>query len=152
MEEFISYQEDSIEYALRLAITYHSGQKDKSGNIFVMHPIRVAAKLRPDSPSYMICAAILHDIVEDTLMELESLKSAGFSDRTISLVNALTRRDDETYKEYIMRIAFTSTEAVELKLADLADNMDPRRASSHEIKGMIRNRYVWAREYLLQYI
>ena len=56
-----------VEKAYNYAVEKHAGQKRKSGEPFVNHPINVAciiAEMEFDTDS--ICAALLHDVVEDT--------------------------------------------------------------------------------------
>jgi (p)ppGpp synthase/HD superfamily hydrolase len=50
-----------------------------------------------------ICA-VLHDVIEDTPMTLEDIKKQGFSDEIIDALDCLTRRDGESYDNFIDRI------------------------------------------------
>lgn len=129
-----------IEKALVTATAAHQGQVDKTGYPFIMHPVRVAARLGATAPEYLVAAALLHDVVEDTSLTLDDLAAAGFPDKTIYLVDVMTRQNDETYKEYIQRVG-RHPAAIPLKLADLSDNMDPNRATTPMLRGMIKNRY-----------
>lgn len=137
-----------IELAIDLIHRCHFGKVDKSGRPFIMHPIRVAAYLDADTSNEVVAAALMHDVVEDTTLDVDSLRVAGYSDRIADLVDYLTRRPEETYKDYIKRVSEDS-DATKIKLADLKDNMDPLRATTSEIQSLISKRYVWARDYLL---
>jgi len=68
---------DRILQALNFAVTSHSGQKRKSGEDYVVHPILVAAIVAHfGGDTDMIVAALLHDVVEDTHVnksEIENL-------------------------------------------------------------------------------
>jgi hypothetical protein len=66
--------------------------------------------------------AVLHDVVEDTDVSLESLSRAGFGAEVISAVDALTRRQGEPYHLYIERVARNQI-ASRVKCADLAENL-----------------------------
>jgi len=85
--------------AFDLAMTAHEGQKRKSGEPYIIHPILVAAITAAFSDDEtMVQAALLHDVVEDTSYELEDLSSEFGGDVT-HLVEGLTKivelRDEE---------------------------------------------------------
>ncbi len=113
----------SLERAIALAAKAHTGQRDKAGAPYILHPLRVM--LRLDTPEAMQ-AAVLHDVLEDTPVTVESLRDAGFSEPVIEAVDALTRRPDETYTAFIDRVKAHPI-ARRIKLADLEDNLDLRR-------------------------
>jgi guanosine-3',5'-bis(diphosphate) 3'-pyrophosphohydrolase len=71
-------------------------------------------------------AAILHDVVEDTNVTLDDLRAAGFSEKVLAAIHALTKTTGET------RLAAASRAAADpvaraVKLADVADNMNMSR-------------------------
>ena len=70
--------------------------------------------------------ALLHDVVEDSDITLDQLRKEGFSDAVISALDAVTKREGELYDEFIGRIK-ENPMAVQVKLADLKDNMDLSR-------------------------
>ena len=85
--------------AFELAMTAHDGQKRKSGEPYIIHPILVAAITAAFSnDETMVQAALLHDVVEDTSLELEDL-SEPFGEDVTHLVEGLTKiveiRDEE---------------------------------------------------------
>jgi len=85
--------------ALDLALTAHDGQKRKSGEPYIVHPILVAAITATFSnDETMIQAALLHDVVEDTFFDIEDL-TQEFGDDVAHLVEGLTKiieiRDEE---------------------------------------------------------
>ena len=107
----------------------HEGQIDKSGRPYYLHPLRVAMRLALCTPTERH-AALLHDVVEDTILTLDDLKGLGYSDEIIELVDLLTRRKPagESHNQYIERIvASRNAQALRVKLADLLDNMSPDR-------------------------
>jgi (p)ppGpp synthase/HD superfamily hydrolase len=72
-----------------------------------------------------ICA-VLHDVIEDTEITLDYLRNQGFSEEILGALDALTRRGNESYDEFISRIV-NNRIACYVKLADLCDNMDLSR-------------------------
>lgn len=111
---------ESVAKALRLATEAHRGQVDKAGRDYINHPVAVAERLDTAEAQ---TAALLHDVVEDTAVTLNDLRSEGFSERVVSAVEHLTHREGEPREDYIARIAENPL-AVTVKLADLAHNSD----------------------------
>ena len=109
--------------AMTIAYNAHHGQTDKSGVPYIFHPARVASGLTGESE---ICAAWLHDVVEDTDLTIEDLRLAGFSDEICGAVSALTHDKSVPYEDYVKEIAKDPV-AKAVKLADLRDNMDLSR-------------------------
>jgi (p)ppGpp synthase/HD superfamily hydrolase len=70
--------------------------------------------------------ALLHDVVEDSPITLDELKTAGFSVTVIDAVRILTRLEDMSYDEYLRGIAVNDL-ARRVKLLDLEDNMNLER-------------------------
>lgn len=80
-----------IQGALDVAIKYHKNQKRKSGEPYVIHPICVASIVAfYGGDEAMICAALLHDVVEDTEYQIDVLRET-FGDDVANLVDALTK-------------------------------------------------------------
>lgn len=115
-----------IEKALSIALEAHGGQTDKFGQPYVLHPLRLMHRFRDPE---LQTIAILHDVVEDSDWTLDQLRSEGFTERIVHAVDALTRREDESYESLINRAAGNPI-ARQVKLADLEDNMDIRRMNS----------------------
>ncbi len=112
-----------LEKAIRLAAEAHSGQRDKAGGPYILHPLRMMFTM--DTPAERM-VAVLHDIVEDTGWTLEALLREGFPEDIVEAVACLTRQQDESYEAFIERAAQHPL-ARRVKLADLEDNMDARR-------------------------
>jgi (p)ppGpp synthase/HD superfamily hydrolase len=137
--------------AARFAQRAHKGQRDKSGKPFVGHPARVALALR-EHGEVAYAAGFLHDVVEDTIVELDTLAAAGFPTAVIEAVDLVTRTSDQTYWAYIDRIVASGNKtAMLVKLADIADNSRPERNSSildagerGRLTKMVQTRYVKA--------
>jgi len=115
----------TIEDAILWATEVHRGQVDKSGNPYILHPIRVM--MRMTSPEARI-VAILHDTIEDSDHTLDDLRALGYDEPIIAAVDAISRREDESYEEFIQRLK-PNPLARRVKLGDLLDNMDLRRAN-----------------------
>lgn len=113
----------NFDKALEIAARAHAGQKDKVGEPYILHPLRLMLKMS-DAPARIV--ALLHDVVEDSDITLADLRKAGFSSRIVSAVAALTRGDGEPYARYVER-ASRNALARRIKIADLEDNMELRR-------------------------
>lgn len=137
----------TLERAIAIAATAHEGQTDKAGAPYILHPLRVMASLEGERARI---AAVLHDLVEDTDWTLERLRDEGFDEEVVSAVDHLTRREDETYMEFCARAARHPV-AREVKLADLADNLDlsriPEPTDRHR---SLMKRYEKARALILE--
>ncbi len=115
-----------LDKAIRIAATAHEGQTDKAEQPYILHPLRVMFMLRKETEK--ICA-VLHDVFEDTDITIEYLRKEGFSEEVLIALNALTRRENESYDDFIGRVIENKT-ACKVKLADLSDNMDLSRISN----------------------
>ena len=109
--------------AIRFAFEAHTGQTDRSGLPYVLHPIHVAEQMTTEDGCVV---ALLHDVLEDTDHTEEDLRQQGFSEAQITAVKLLTRTEGEDYFEYIRRMKENEL-AVAVKLEDLAHNMDRSR-------------------------
>jgi (p)ppGpp synthase/HD superfamily hydrolase len=113
----------TLERAIVIAAEAHTGQVDKAGAPYILHPLRVMLRVRTNAERI---AAVLHDVVEDTPWTLDALAAEGFAPAVLSAVDALTRRDRESYEAFVSRAGADPVARV-VKLADLADNMDLAR-------------------------
>lgn len=126
----------TLERAIEIAAKAHAGQIDKAGQPYILHPIRVM--LRVPSTDARI-SAVLHDVVEDSDITIEELRSEGFSERVLAAVDALTKRKGEDRIEAARRAASNKV-AREVKLADNAENMDLSRIPHPTAKDFARLR------------
>ena len=113
----------TLERAIAIAAKAHEGQVDKAGAPYILHPLRVMLRVTTDEERI---AAVLHDVVEDTDITLEMLRSEGFATAVLSAVESLTKRTDENYEAFVQRPA-SDPIGRKVKLADLADNSDLSR-------------------------
>jgi GTP pyrophosphokinase len=120
-----------IERAYRTAERYHTGQLRKSGDAYITHPLAVAtilAELGMTAPT--LCAALLHDTVEDTDYTIEQL-TKEFTEEIAMLVDGVTKLDKvkygesaqaETIRKMVVAMA-KDIRVLVIKLADRLHNM-----------------------------
>lgn len=108
--------------ALKLSYQAHEGQFDKAGIPYIYHPYHLAEQMDSE---YTVCAALLHDTVEDTFVTLKEL-SGLFPPEVVHSVELLTHEDHVPYIEYIRRIK-PDPIARAVKIADLRHNSDLSR-------------------------
>ncbi len=144
------YDLSKIVSAYELAEKFHHDQKRESGEPYISHPIAVAyilLELGMDTDT--ICAALLHDVVEDTDCTLEELRKLFGADVAM-LVNGVTKlgkveifTKEEQKAENIRKILLAMSEDIRviiIKLADRLHNMrtlnfcheEKRRTIAHE--------------------
>ena len=126
----------TIERAIEIAATAHAGQRDKAGQPYIFHPLRVM--LRVDGAHEQM-AAVLHDVVEDTSVTLDNLAQEGFPSEVLRAIAALTKLPGETRLEAAARAAADPV-ARKVKLADNAENMDLSRIPNPPDKDYARCR------------
>ena len=113
----------TLECAIRIAVQAHAGQKDKGGNPYILHPLRLMFRMHTDTERMV---AVLHDVLEDSNWTLDRLRAEGFPDEIVIAVDHLTRRRDEPYEKFIERVNVNAL-ARTVKIADLRDNMNVSR-------------------------
>lgn len=112
----------SLEKAILVAMEVHAGQLDKSGQPYILHPLRVM--LAGETEQQQIVGA-LHDVLEDgKWWTAEKLTKAGFSGEIVTAVQAVSRLPGETYEAFVLR-AKRDPIGRWVKLADLRDNLRP---------------------------
>lgn len=134
----------TLEDAIALAAEAHRGQRDKSGQPYILHPIRVMLRCQTESQRI---AAVLHDVVEDTGRTFDDLRGLGYPEEIIKALDCLTKREGEPYDAFVERAASDPIARV-VKIADIEDNMDLRRLPGISEKDVERiSRYVrgWRR-------
>lgn len=110
--------------AMKIAYQAHHGQTDKCGVPYVLHPVHLAEQMTDENS---VCAALLHDVAEDTDITLEEL-AESFPEPVITALRLLTHAPDTDYFSYV-RALKKDPVARAVKLADLAHNADPARAA-----------------------
>jgi GTP diphosphokinase / guanosine-3',5'-bis(diphosphate) 3'-diphosphatase len=124
---------DKVERAFNFACERHADQKRYSGDEFITHPVGVAqicAGMRLDTET--LCAALLHDTVEDTSATLDEVREE-FGEEIAALVDGVTKltgmnfesrdeRQAENYRKMMVAMA-TDVRVILIKLADRLHNM-----------------------------
>ncbi|MFC7177900.1 HD domain-containing protein [Halosegnis marinus] len=113
---------NDLERAIEIAVDAYAGQTDKAGMTYIRHPLRVMEAVETERERVV---AVLHDVVEDANYTLDEIETA-FDAEIREAVDALTKRDGESYQEFIARTA-TNSLARQVKIADIEDNMDLTR-------------------------
>ena len=121
-----------IERAYRTAEKYHTGQLRKSGDAYITHPLAVAtilAELGMTAPT--LCAALLHDTVEDTPYTVEEL-TGEFGDEIAMLVDGVTKLDKVKYgesaqAETIRKMVVAMSKDIRVLVIKLADRLHNMR-------------------------
>ena len=139
-----NYNIDKIKRAYEIASMLHEGQFRKSGEAYICHPIAVAeivAELGLDTDS--ICAALLHDTVEDCSdkIDLPKLKKE-FGEQVAEMVDGLTKLvqipfndKDSLHMENLRKMLLAMTKDIRvifIKLADRTHNMRTLNAQPEE--------------------
>lgn len=134
--------------AMHIAYRAHHGQLDKSGAPYIFHPIHLAEQMDDE---ISCCAALLHDVVEDTDVTLDDLRK-DFPEELVEAVRLLTHIKGVPDVEYLTAIK-SNPIALKVKLADNAHNSDQSRCCGMEVpeekKAHWRVKYARAREILL---
>ena len=126
-------QVERVREAFEYAETAHKGQKRKSGEAFITHPIAVAdilADLHLDGAT--IAAAVLHDVVEDTPSSMAEVRQK-FGDEVAEIVDGVTKLDQVQFKSRkeaqaesfrkMMLAMVRDIRVIMVKLADRTHNM-----------------------------
>jgi (p)ppGpp synthase/HD superfamily hydrolase len=114
-----------LEQMLIMMVNAHSGQFDRGGRPYALHPLKVMHYLRSEDEELQ-CIALGHDIIEDTSVTYRDLVEAGMTGRVVEGIRALTKQPGETLEEYKARV-FANSDAMLVKQADLRHNSDIRR-------------------------
>lgn len=116
-----------FEKALMIAIQAHSGQTDKQGKPYILHPLAVASQL--DSLE-LKTIALLHDTIEDSWVSKEFLLENGIPEELVEVIALLTKPKGMPYEDYLRRVK-QNPMALAVKKADLAHN-----TSSERVEGL----------------
>lgn len=121
-----------IERAYTVAERAHEGQKRRSGEPYITHPIAVAQILADlGIGSKAVAAALLHDTVEDTAYTLDQLR-ADFGDEIAMLVDGVTKLDkvkygDSTQAETVRKMIVAMSKDIRVLIIKLADRLHNAR-------------------------
>ena len=118
-----------VNKALVYAYNAHHGQLDYNGIPFIFHPLHLAEQMDDE---ISCCAALLHDIVEDTDLTPEDLRKE-FPEKVVEAVALLTHTDsaEHSHEDYFAYIRAIKSHPIakKIKLADIARNSDQTRCT-----------------------
>ncbi|MDE5861952.1 MAG: HD domain-containing protein, partial [Ruminococcus sp.] len=134
MDDDTQYDLSKIISAYNFAKNAHEGQKRSSGQPYITHPLAVAyitLELRMDTDA--ICAALLHDVIEDTDTTFEDLRRNFGLDIALIVdsVSKMKRMDDMTKSEQqagaIVKILTATSRDIRVIIVKLADRLHNMR-------------------------
>lgn len=117
-----------FERAMKIASEVHPERVDEFGGPHIEHLRRVSLSLPENEVAQ--CVALLQNVVEDSAISLDDLRSE-FGDQVADAVDALTRREKEDRLSYYTRV-HANPVAVEVGLADIKDRDGPDRLARLE--------------------
>ena len=131
-EIFSDKEADIIDKAFRVACERHEGQKRRSGEPYIIHPVAVAKIVVDYGMDYQsVAAAMLHDTVEDTDLTLEDVRKEFGAD-IAALVDGLTKlgkvpldiKDkEEQQAENVRKMLLAMSEDIRVIIIKLADRL-----------------------------
>ena len=152
----------NLEKAIQIAVEAHTGQIDKGGNPYILHPLRVMLSLNTEEERIV---GVLHDVVEDCDgWTWNRLKEHGCNATLIEALQSVSRTPQEeaesrslsedkkldNYLDFIKR-AKSNKIGRKVKAADITDNLDISRIDNMAERDLHRlNRYNAALKILLE--
>ena len=125
-----------IERAYAVAEQAHEGQLRKSGEPYITHPIAVAHIIASlGLPDTVIAAAFLHDVVEDTVVGLDDIRTE-FGDEVAGFVDGVTKLDKVTFgdaaqAETVRKMVVAMAKDIRVLILKLADRLHNARTWEH---------------------
>ena len=138
----------TIEKAIEIAARAHAGVKDKHGNPYLLHPLRVMMGVTGERTQMV---AVLHDVVEDTAISLADIAAAGFDTQVVDALTLVTHGSNQSYADYVIGCKQNAI-ARQVKMSDLRDNASLARLllrpSRLEADGSRIQRYLLSYQFL----
>lgn len=145
-QEKVLTAQSELERAIMIAQIAHKGQIRKySGKPYLTHCAAVAEEVKDMEPELenLQIVAWLHDVLEDCKdWNPELLIDAGISPENVELVVTLTRLENESYYDMIMRI-MENGEASIVKIADLTNNISDLAPCPLKDKYLLAKELLW---------
>ena len=132
---------DLIERAFKFARQAHEGVKRISGEPYIMHPLAVAQIVSEELGlgSTSICAALLHDVVEDTEYTMEDVRNI-FGDKIAEIVDGVTKISGGIFgdqaalqAENFKKLLLTMSNDIRVILVKIADRLQGMRTLSSQL-------------------
>ena len=128
----------NLENAIKIAVEAHTGQVDKGGSPYILHPLRVMLSLDKEEERIV---GVLHDVVEDCAgWSWERLEAEGFSKEIIQALKSVSKTpaeeaeyqslpEDQRLDHYLRFIERAKANEIsrQVKAADIKDNLDISR-------------------------
>ena len=128
----------NLENAIKIAVEAHTGQVDKGGSPYILHPLRVMLSLDKEEERIV---GVLHDVVEDCAgWSWERLEAEGFSEEIIQALKSVSKTpeeeaeyqslpEDQRLDHYLRFIERAKANEIgrQVKAADIKDNLDISR-------------------------
>ena len=147
--------ENMLQRAISIAVDAHSGQIDKGGNPYILHPLRVMMSLQTEDE---MIVGVLHDVVEDCAdlgFDWDFLTDCGFSKTVLEALRTVTKtpedekmavdlKGDAKIKAYLKFVERAKINAIgrRVKRADIFDNLNVSRIGELTQKDLERlNKY-----------
>ena len=136
-----NYDEEKIRQAYLMADEAHKNQLRRSGEPYIIHPVAVAlilVELGMDTDC--LCAALLHDVVEDTGTTLETI-SKKFGESVANMVNGVTKltklelplsTKEEQQSENVRKMLLAMSEDIRVIIIKLADRLHNMRTMEYQ--------------------
>ncbi len=150
--EELKKKDNLIEKSLDLVLRLFDDKTDKEGIPYIVHLMKVYSGVSSYNEKVV---ALLHDVIEDTEVTLDDLRSLGYRDDVIIPLSYLTKKKGEYYPDYIERIISSrDIHVYNVKLSDLKHNMDIKRIKNPTVNDYDRvtKRYMPAYEKILNAI
>ena len=140
--------------AFYLACLAHKNQVDKGGMDYICHPATVALHVRDHhSPSKKrdraMTVALLHDVLEDTSVTEDMLRSFAFEEKIIRTVILLTHSPGDPSDTYIEKLT-VSRLAMKIKCADMTDNENLNRLKCPATRDIQRSAFYHSRRLAIE--
>lgn len=147
--EEIKSNNNQVFKALEIVTTLFENDLDKGGMPYILHLLYVYKHVSSEDEKVV---GLLHDTLEDKDVTAEDLLDVGFSEKVVKDVVTLTRVKPIEYSDYIENmIRNGSVEALNVKLADLENNMDITRIKNPSVKDIerVKKRYIPTHEKIM---
>lgn len=136
-----NYDEEKIRQAYLMADEAHKNQLRRSGEPYIIHPVSVALILiELGMDTDCLCAALLHDVVEDTGTTLETI-SKKFGESVANMVNGVTKltklelplsTKEEQQSENVRKMLLAMSEDIRVIIIKLADRLHNMRTMEYQ--------------------